>query len=94
MSDKGTEDVLFTALSKHQTNRLAGEESNVIALTNLIHYFEGSVNKPSGEVKEDVNFNLLIIYLRIHYQNKQIKRVILETQSIETNKRTIYFKDL
>jgi len=90
----GAEDVLFTALAKHQTNRLAGEESNVLALTNLIHYFESSNNKSSGEVKENVNFDLLINYLKAVYKNKQIKTVILESNSIETNSKTIYYKQI
>ena len=94
VTENGAEDVLFSALSNHQNNRLAGEENNVLALTNLIHYFESSNNKHSGEVKEDLNFNLLINYLKIAYRNKQIKRVILETKSIETNSITNYYKEI
>lgn len=94
VSNQGIEDVLFNTLSKHQSNRLAGEESNVVSITNLIHYFDNSESKTPGAISEDENFNLLVNYLLNHYRNKKIKRVILETESIETKKKLIYYKDI
>lgn len=93
-SENQTEDVLATLIAKHQKNRLAGNEAQVLTLTNLIHYFTQNISVKNGEVKNDENFNLILHFLKNYLSNKSIKKVILVTENIETKEQKIYYSIL
>ncbi len=89
-----TEDVFASLVYKHQKNRLAGNEGLVLTLSNLIHYFVQNYPLPTGEVKNNENFNLILIFLKNYLRDKPIKKVILVTENIETKEQKIYYKKL
>lgn len=90
-----TINVLGNILNAHQQNRLAGNESLLLAFTNSIHYFFASTKINSGLVLQDKNFEIIEFatnnYLKQNYSFSDNNiNLLLIVKDISTN-TTHYF---
>lgn len=95
-SDKGEQewnDIFYELNSVHQSNRLAGNESVLLAFSNALRYFAGSVPDKS-EIITDKNSNLNFLILekmvRTYIEKKEKSKIndlkiIVNIRSISGN---------
>lgn len=80
-------------LIKHQTNRLAGYETFVLALSNSIHYFEKNTKVKSGLIKNDANFKIVSHFVNnyLHLKTQNMSKIIIIITNISTKENRFYY---
>jgi len=86
-------DIFSEILTKHQTNRLAGYEPLLIALSNSIHYFEKNTMLKNGKVQNDKNFTIIEHFAKNYLAKKKIHsfKLIMLTSDLLTKKTRYYY---
>lgn len=72
--NKDWEDVFQTVISKHHTNRLAGNENLMLALSSSLRYYVSSVNSQNSILNDDdsnINFVVLKKIIKQYYTIKE-----------------------
>jgi hypothetical protein len=84
------EDLFYAIYSKHQNNRLAGQEELMLALSNSLRYYASSVSDVSSiEKDDDSNINFMVLkkiivnYYTLRSGNKpKDMEIIIRTKDI------------
>jgi hypothetical protein len=84
------EDLFYEIYSKHQNNRLAGQEELMLALSNSLRYYASSVSDVSSiEKDDDSNINFMVLkkiivnYYTLRSGNKpKDMEIIIRTKDI------------
>ena len=86
-------DIFNDILTKHQTNRFAGYEALLIALSNSLHYFEKNTTLKNGKVQNDKNFAIIQHFTKKYLQSKKIHsfKLIMLTSDVITKKTRCYY---
>jgi hypothetical protein len=59
--ERDWQDIFFEINSKHQNNRLRGKEAILLALSNSLRYYSGSVKEESAIESKDENVNYKVL---------------------------------
>ena len=80
-------------LTKHQTNRLAGYEPILIAISNSIHYFEKNTVLKNVKIQNDKNFTIIEHFTNNYLQTKKITKfkLILTASDVITKENRYYY---
>lgn len=96
--EKGGTDILSELIVNHQSNRLAGNEALLLALTNSIHYFEKTAlenNFINGKVENNYNFAIIEKTVNAYFANKKIKhppfKLILIVSPLNLEAKRVYY---
>jgi hypothetical protein len=92
-------DIFFKINSDHQNNRLCGNESILLAFSNTLRYYAGSVEEKSEMIRDknsNINFMMLEKAVRAYLQNSEHGnisdlKIMVTIHSIDKNNTHSHF---